>query len=142
MNINPQLWGPGMWKSLHYITLGYPDNPNSETKNNMKNLFISLQYVLPCEKCRYNFGNHLNKYPLDDNVLSSKQNLVAWLIDVHNEVNKSLGKSTLSRNSAIESFSNNTNLNNGTIFDFRIATIILSIILIIVIIVILKLRNN
>jgi hypothetical protein len=71
MNIDPNIWGPHLWKSLHYITLGYPDNPDELTKNNTKNLFMSLKYVLPCAKCRFNYSQHLEKYPLNDLSLAS-----------------------------------------------------------------------
>ena len=38
-------------------------------------------------RCRVNFNNHLEKYPLDDTVLKTKKNLIEWLVNIHNEVN-------------------------------------------------------
>jgi hypothetical protein len=91
-NINPKLWGPHLWIGLHYITVSYPDNPSSQEKENMKQFFNSLGNVLPCNRCRQNYAQHLNKYPLTDNVLSSKRNLVDWLRSIHNEINIMNGK--------------------------------------------------
>jgi len=96
MSINSDFWGSSGWKLLHYITLSYPDNPTAIDKKNMKNFFASFQTVIPCKTCATNFKKHMTKYPLTDNILSSRRNLVHWLIDIHNEVNKLLGKPILS----------------------------------------------
>ena len=53
-NIKPDLWGPHLWRFLHYLSLSYPSNPTDEEKEIMLNFIESLQEVLPCEKCRYN----------------------------------------------------------------------------------------
>lgn len=88
----PKIWGRHAWNFIHLVTLEYPVYPTEEDKRNYYQFFHSLQYVLPCEKCRINFATHLQKYPLDDYVLSSRDNLVKWAIDLHNEVNRQLGK--------------------------------------------------
>ena len=85
--MRPEIWGPHAWIFLHSVTLEYPDNPTDEDKQNMINFINSLGYVLPCIKCRNNFKIHLTKFPLTDKVLETKQNLVYWLIDIHNCVN-------------------------------------------------------
>ena len=28
----PNVWGPYGWKFIHYVTLGYPNNPSNEDK--------------------------------------------------------------------------------------------------------------
>lgn len=86
-NINPNLWGPSGWKFLHYITLSYPDNPDKTIKETFKNFFTDLYKILPCEKCRLNYINHLKIYPINDNVLKNKESIVNWLINMHNLVN-------------------------------------------------------
>ena len=103
MNINPKLWGQSSWNFMHYITLGYPDNPNNDVKTNTYNLFTSLKYMLPCEKCKYNYNIHISKHPLTNDILSSRNLLIQWLIDIHNEVNVSLNKPQITYNSIIES---------------------------------------
>ena len=100
-NILPTVWGPPGWKFLHYITFTYPNNPTNKEKESYLNFFKYVGEVLPCEKCRYNYKNHQEKYPLNDTVLSCKQNLVIWLINIHNEVNIITGKKTLSYNEVI-----------------------------------------
>ena len=86
--MKPEVWGPHAWIFLHSITLEYPNNPSSDDKLNVKNFMNSLGKVIPCQKCKVNFNNHLEKNPLTDEILMSKSNLVKWLIDIHNSVNK------------------------------------------------------
>ena len=44
--------------------------------------------MIPCEKCRNNYKKHLKQHPLTGKVLSSRDNLFMWIIDVHNSVHK------------------------------------------------------
>jgi len=91
-NIDPKLWGPSLWKFSHYYTLAYPDKPTEEDINNTRNFFSNLYKYLPCEKCRYNYQQHLLKTPLTNKVLQSRTNLVLWLLNLHNQVNIMTGK--------------------------------------------------
>jgi len=91
-NIDPKIWGPICWKLLEYITFTYPVRPTEEDKINIRIFFTALQHVLPCQKCRNNYGMHLKKFPLDDKAVSSQRELITWLINIHNEVNIMNGK--------------------------------------------------
>jgi len=86
-NINPSFWGTSGWKFMHYITLAYPDNPTIKDKIDITNFFNTVGNVLPCALCRVNYYNHLKKYPLDDQAVKNRDNLVKWLVNIHNEVN-------------------------------------------------------
>lgn len=140
LNIDPKIWGPSSWNFMHYITIGYPERPNDEIKKNTYNFFMSLKYLLPCEKCRYNFNRHLEKYPLTNDILSSKDKLIDWLIQIHNEVNISTGKPAMARNQIMETFMNPIQYPNSicNIIDSRILTIIITITLIIIILIVLR----
>ena len=100
--MRPEVWGPHAWMFLHSITLEYPEKPTIEDKKNMIDFINSLGKVLPCHKCRNNFKTHLQKYPLDDNALASRNNLVKWLIDIHNCVNGVKNCKKLSYEEALE----------------------------------------
>ena len=89
--MHPEFWGPSGWKFLHSITFQYPMKPTIDDKAHYKEFFNSLKYTLPCQKCAYHYAKHIRKYPIDS-ALNSKDDLVKWLINIHNEVNKSLGK--------------------------------------------------
>lgn len=89
---NPEVWGKYGWGFLHAITKGYPVNPSYTDKQNMMNFVNALGVVLPCDKCKVNFKDHLSKRPLTDDILKTRDTFAKWMIDIHNDVNKSLGK--------------------------------------------------
>ena len=134
---NPSIWGPNIWQTLHFISLGYPNNPTDMDKENYKNFFILLQYTLPCKVCAYHYSDNLKKFPLTDQVLSNKNNFILWVIDIHNSVNEIKNKPIIRYDDAIKIISNysqcnhnNNNNNNNNIL------IILFILLIFIIIII------
>ena len=86
------VWGPSLWHSLHTISFNYPTNPNSKTKKQYKKFFLSLKNVLPCGACRKNFNKNLKKCPLTHADLKNRDTLSLWLYNLHNVVNKMLGK--------------------------------------------------
>lgn len=146
MNIDPKIWGPSSWKFMHYITIGYPEKPTDEIKKSVYNFFISLKNILPCEKCRYNFGHHLLKHPLTDDILSSRTKLINWLIDIHNDVNISTNKPTISYQQMLEIYMNpqvepfSQIFNSFSNIDTRILTILVSLFLLILIMLLAKSR--
>ena len=92
---NNNIWGPPAWTFLHTVTYNYPENPTEDDKRNYHNFFMNLQHILPCEKCKEHYKQNIQKYDLN-NSLGSRQELVKWLIDLHNDVNKDNGKSVWS----------------------------------------------
>lgn len=131
-NINPELWGNCGWKFLHYITLAYPENPTTDDKQSVKTFFILLSKVLPCEKCRINYIKHLKEYPLDDAVLSSKETLITWLIDVHNAVNRITHKNLISYQDVMKLYRKP--------IDYKTSIILILVIIIFIIILIFYMR--
>lgn len=124
-SINPNIWGPSGWKFLHYVSLGYPDNPSDRDKNNYKNFFYSLSNVIPCQKCSNNFKKNLNDYPID-NSLNNRESLSKWLIDVHNSVNQELNKPILDYGTASDLYPlKQSNISNNNSFKFIILLFIL-----------------
>ena len=100
--ITPSEWGPHGWKFLHYITLGYPIKPTNEQKQNYKNFFISIKNILPCSLCAKHYSDNLDKFPLTDEIMNDREKLIKWLIDIHNEVNKSRDKSIIDYTNAMK----------------------------------------
>lgn len=129
--MKPDIWGPGAWALLHAITLEYPEKPTIIDKNNIKTFFETLGNVLPCEKCRVHFQKNISIYPLTDNILSSKNQLVRWLIDIHNKVNEMNGKPILEYDVALKQILEPYECN---IYSWYITTLFLVIIVIFIII--------
>ena len=89
--MDPIVWGPKLWFFMHTISFNYPENPNQEDKRNYYDFFHNLKNIIPCSVCKNHYAQHLQNNPITPS-LDTKQNLVQWVIDLHNEVNKTLGK--------------------------------------------------
>jgi len=85
-NFEPKVWGPHAWFFLETIAMGYSTDPTYEEKKAAENFFNSLHFMIPCDKCRNNYKKHLKIHPLNEKVLSSRDNLFMWIVDVHNSV--------------------------------------------------------
>jgi Erv1 / Alr family len=137
-NINPASWGPYYWKAMHYLTVAYPNNPTESDKEDVKQFFLSVGRVLPCEKCRAHFAKNLQNYPLTETVLSSRYNLVNWLKDIHNEVNTWSGKKQWSYDEVVNEYGDHGKPSCG----IEIITISLLILIIVIMIVYFKFLRN
>lgn len=122
--MKPEIWGPHAWIFLHSITLAYPEIPTQQDKINMRNFINSLGEVLPCNKCKINFKSHLKTNPLTDKILSSRNSLIKWMIDIHNSVNKSNFKETLSYENSLKYILNLYEDNNFIMIVFSIIIVI------------------
>ena len=103
----PDTWGPHGWKFIHYVTMGYPEKPTNIQKNQYRNFFLSLGDVIPCILCKNNYIDHLKEYPLNEEALRNKTNLMAWGIKVHNLVNKSNNKKEIPIQQGIQMIKDN-----------------------------------
>lgn len=84
---DPAIWGPHFWTTLHTIAEFYPENPTEEDIQSFENLFNSLKYLLPCEKCKLHYRElQLHARPF------SQAEAVKIVNDLHDKVNSRLGK--------------------------------------------------
>ncbi|ATZ80682.1 putative FAD-linked sulfhydryl oxidase [Bodo saltans virus] len=138
-NIIPSNWGPHFWRSMHYLTIAYPDNPTEEDKQNVKEFFYAAGKILPCQMCRIHFAKNLQKYPLTDNVLENKINLINWLRHIHNEVNSWSNKKMWSYDDIINEYP----IYEKKSYTVEMITIGILILIMVIIVVYMKfLRNN
>ena len=86
------VWGPPLWHTLHTISFNYPTKPTKEQKKNYYKFYSNLQNVLPCKYCRDNLAKNLQKHPLTMNVFENRETLSRWVYELHEVVNKMLGK--------------------------------------------------
>jgi hypothetical protein len=139
MNLNPQVWGPHGWFFIDSIVLSLPNKLNYEQKNIYKNFFTSLQDILPCEGCREHYKQNLIKYPLTEEVLSKKENMIKWLLNVHNNVRRNSKKIPISINQFFEYYNkqyddnNNKKNNKDCNFKYYISIIIILILIIFIV---------
>lgn len=138
---NKDIWGSHMWYTIHFIALGYPNEASSIDKKNYKNFYINLPNIIPCEECAKHLITNLNKYPID-NYLDSKERLFEWTVQLHNEVNKMLGKDIWSLEKA-NKYYNNFNIKlEETKKCFNKAYLIIIILLMMILYVLIKKNKN
>jgi hypothetical protein len=86
------IWGPPMWTTLHIISFTYPENPSKEDKQNYYDFFNNLKNILPCQMCRKNLIKNLKNHKLTKDVFKNRYTLSLWVYQLHEIVNKMLGK--------------------------------------------------
>lgn len=101
MGIEPTIWGPHMWTMIHLICLQAPETIDANVRNSYYMFFSMMPYVLPCDKCREHWLSHIQQHPLE-NALETRDKLFKWSVDMHNIVNKSLGKPEMSYEEALK----------------------------------------
>jgi hypothetical protein len=91
--MEPNIWGPAGWTFLHSITFQYPEEPTDIDKRKYFTFFHSLKNVLPCPTCREHYET---SFEINQIRLNNRQELIEWLIDIHNDVNRTSGKKVYS----------------------------------------------
>ena len=86
------VWGPSLWHSLHAISFNYPIKPTKEDKQHYLEFFKNLRWVLPCKYCRDNYVKNIKQIPLNMKTMKNRETFSRWLYDLHEEINKMLGK--------------------------------------------------
>ncbi|PON90568.1 ERV/ALR sulfhydryl oxidase domain containing protein [Trema orientale] len=82
--------GRATWTLLHTLAARYPDNPTRQQKKDVKELIAILARMYPCKECADHFKRILSENPVQ---AGSHTEFSLWLCQVHNVVNRSLGKS-------------------------------------------------
>ena len=89
LKLTKQEIGRNAWALLHSMASAYPNDPTEEDKQNMINFLKGLAHNFPCKIC----GKHFVKL-LEDNPIKcdNREELVNYICDIHNSVNKFLKK--------------------------------------------------
>lgn len=90
--IDIKSWGPSTWNLLNSVALTYPVQPTPEDKAKYKKFLDSVADVLPCKLCAKHFKEHMETYPLTDEVLSGPVEMARYINKLHNEVNQTKNK--------------------------------------------------
>tara|TARA_Y100000389_G_scaffold203307_1_gene251338 strand:- start:16813 stop:17268 length:456 start_codon:yes stop_codon:yes gene_type:complete len=105
-NINPNVWGPIFWDTLHFTAFGYPNDPNKIDKDSYKNFVINYVKVLPCDKCSSDANDYINLISDFEwnKILNDRDSFIKWTWDFHDYVNKKLGKKSPKLDTFIDQF--------------------------------------
>uniref|UniRef100_A0A6C0HEJ8 thiol oxidase n=1 Tax=viral metagenome TaxID=1070528 RepID=A0A6C0HEJ8_9ZZZZ len=113
--IPPSTWGPFFWHTMHILALGYPNTPTYAEKRAAKEFFESLQHLIPCPVCRHHYTDYLKENPLTPS-LDTRKDLFTWTINLHNTVNKQLGKPEFTEMESINFYHTLGELNRSPIW--------------------------
>lgn len=103
--VTPATWGPYAWTASHFFTVFYPDDPSYAHRKAAVEYFHALPYLLPCKVCADEFRSLLVSDPVEPHV-ENRTKLALWFFNVHNQVNKRLGKPEFSMKQFIAAYSN------------------------------------
>ena len=101
MGISPNVWGPSTWAFIHLTAIAEPDNFDISRLVFYKQLFVLLQELLPCERCRIHLKKNMGKLK-DIEKIRTKRELFDWTTDIHNKVNEITQKPILSSEEAYD----------------------------------------
>lgn len=83
--MNPDVWGPHGWFFIQSVILAMNED---DDPSNYVNFLFSLQYVLPCEKCRENYADWVRANPIP----TKKDDMLLWIVSLQNSIRESKGK--------------------------------------------------
>jgi len=106
MELDPTVWGPHYWFTLHTIALCYPLYPNDVTKKKYYEFVQNLPLMMPVQKIGNNFSILLDKFPVTP-YLDSRESFQKWMHFIHNKVNEQLGLPQLTFSEAIDKYYHN-----------------------------------
>lgn len=95
--LNPELWGPPVWRAFHYTAAGFPSQPSQSDRENYRQYFSKFPFVLPCEECKHHAVALLARMPP---VVDSRDRMFEWTVNFHNAVNARIGGGELTLNQA------------------------------------------
>jgi len=89
--LNPEVWGPPFWFTLHTAALCYPHHPTEATKRKYYELFLNMPLFLPHPEIQKRWVEWMDRYPVTP-YLKTRESLCRWVHFIHNRVNTLLGK--------------------------------------------------
>ena len=98
--MDPDIWGPPLWKSIHYIALNF----NPENISYYRVFFENLWALLPCSLCSEHYRKNYIEIPID---FTNRYKLFEWTVKMHNKVNKLNHKPEYTYEQALKIYSNN-----------------------------------
>ena len=105
-SLNPNIWGPTFWDTLHFTAFGYPTDPNDKDKDTYKSFIIQFVKILPCDGCSNDAQLYVNN--ISDLewmvILTDKNSLIKWSWKFHDKINNKLNKTSIPLNEFLNEF--------------------------------------
>lgn len=88
MDYNTSLWGSSGWALIHLLA-EKSRHQKSDYAVKLHRFYTLLGDMLPCQKCRTNYKEHLKLLPIP--TTASRNRFVRWAYQLHHRVNLSRG---------------------------------------------------
>jgi hypothetical protein len=122
--MDPNVWGPSMWRFLHCTALAYPEQGTPDSAEAFKQFVHSLGDVLPCPTCSANYARHLDELPVEPFLEGGggRAQVFEWTVRLHNLVNQDIGRPVMSAREAMrQTVALATNRERGSMRDANTA---------------------
>ena len=83
-------WGPCGWIFITACAFTYPKKASIEEQTHMLHFLDGVAHVMPCKMCRTHFQEALETVALE-----GKMELLKWVCETRNNVNKRTGKKSI-----------------------------------------------
>lgn len=96
-----------LWLFFHSFSFAYPDNPSDEYKIETANFILNIipKNLGGCGGCQNDYKTYINNLNFNVfRIVSSKQELSTFFVDLHNDINK---KKFEQKNKNVTNFTNN-----------------------------------
>jgi hypothetical protein len=90
----PEVFGPGIWWTLHTIASTYPDSPSAAQREHCERFVESMPAMLPCSECGDHLRDELKRHDVAAACGSGDGLSLLWCA-AHNAANARLGKPPL-----------------------------------------------
>ena len=87
-DFSTSFWGPSMWRTLHVGAVNYRPSMRTHWYNYLKKMLPS---IIPCSKCRNHYTQKEKRFNYKQ-ILKSRENLMRFLVTLHNEVNRDIAR--------------------------------------------------
>ena len=84
------LWGHYSWLLMHWLSINLKKEHEKSDLKHIKNIIYNIFYTLPCHTCRTHAKQYTKNNPF--NKIKSQKELVIYLYNFHNIVNKRTNK--------------------------------------------------
>lgn len=99
MGYAPERWGSSTWHTIHLLCYTAPPVLSATEQLRYTTFFNALPFVLPCATCSEHLQENYKQYPIEQYV-GSQASLFEWSVQIHNAVNRILGKPEVSLETA------------------------------------------
>ena len=82
-----EIWNDSLWKSMYLMIYNLPENPNYQDKQRIVAFFENWSILLPNNDIKKEYQKLLQDYPII-NYIDNKKELLKWLNDIHNKINR------------------------------------------------------